>query len=207
MKTVVVLVSGNGTNLQYLIDNKKKDFDIVAVFSNKKNAYGLERARNHSIPANYYRYDTTVDREIHDSILAYEVLKFKPDIVVLAGWMRILSHSFIQHFEHLINLHPALPGKFPGVNAIERAYQYAQKVFKNTDEERYYSGAMCHRVVEEVDAGNVLSVQRVAIERNDTLDVVRGKIAQIEKQVLLNGIIVGGEICSRFVNCSKECIH
>lgn len=196
MKTVVVLVSGNGTNLQYLIDNKKKDFDIVAVFSNKKNAYGLERARNHSIPANYYRYDTTVDREIHDSILAYEVLKFKPDIVVLAGWMRILSNSFIQHFEHLINLHPALPGKFPGVNAIERAYQHAQKVFKKTDDERYYTGAMCHRVVEEVDAGNVLSVQRVAIERNDTLDIVKGKIAQIEKQVLLNGIIgiTGGEI-------------
>jgi formyltetrahydrofolate-dependent phosphoribosylglycinamide formyltransferase len=190
MKRIVVLISGDGTNLQYLIDNKREFYNIVAVFSNKKNAYGLERAKKNSINACYYRYDKNDERDTQDSILAYEVLKFNPDIVVLAGWMRILSNSFIQHFCHLINLHPALPGKFPGVNAIERAYKHAQYIFHNTDQICYYTGAMCHRVIEEVDAGEVLCFKRVRIEKTDTLKSVIEKISTIEKKVLLSAILL-----------------
>ena len=127
MKRIVVLISGNGSNLQALLDNihGKGDAEIVLVLSNRKAAYGLERARQMNVPTavmtlKAYR-DEGKTRDDYDAALAEAVLHQQPDLVVLAGWMHILSTVFLQRLRgRVINLHPALPGMFDGANAIHR---------------------------------------------------------------------------------------
>lgn len=194
MKNIVVLISGQGTNLQYIIDcvenNILKNCHISVVVSNRKNAYGLERAKKHGIPTLYVPFaKQEMERTDYDVVLAERVTTYKPDVVVLAGWMRILTESFIQRFDNIINLHPALPYCFSGMNAIERAYDASREFYKKEIGDVYYTGCMCHRVVEEVDTGQPLSVKNVRIDKDDTLEELRKKMAVAEKVVLLEGII------------------
>lgn len=185
--SLVVLISGNGSNLQALIDAINTGSllaEIKAVISNTKDAYGLERARMAGIPTIVLPKLKTQTRESYDSKLAETILKFKPDLVILAGWMRILSMSFIQHFPmQIINLHPALPGSFPGVNAIERAYQACQSG------EIQHTGVMVHLVPDEgVDLGPVLAQQIVEINPGETLEVLQKKVHQCEHELLVKAI-------------------
>ena len=194
MKNIVVLISGQGTNLQYIIDcvenNILKNCHISVVVSNRKSAYGLERAAKHGIPTLYVPFiKQEMERTDYDVVLAERVTTYKPDVVVLAGWMRILTESFIQRFDTIINLHPALPYCFSGMNAIERAYDASREFYKKQIGDVYYTGCMCHRVVEEVDTGQPLSVKNVRIDKDDTLEELRKKMAVAEKVVLLEGII------------------
>jgi phosphoribosylglycinamide formyltransferase 1 len=184
---LVVLISGNGGNLQSLIDasrSGKLPAEIAAVVSNTKKAYGLERAKKAGIPALIKPKLKTQEREAYDAELADLVLAYQPDLVILAGWMRILSMSFIRHFpQRLINLHPALPGSFSGVNAIERAYE----AFQNKEID--HTGVMVHLVPDEgVDLGPVLAQRTVAIRPQDTLEDLQMRVHACEHELLVDTI-------------------
>ncbi len=127
MKNIVVLISGNGSNLQAIIDackQKKINGTIRAVFSNKADAFGLERAREANIPAHALLASQFASREAFDRELMQEIDAYAPDIVVLAGYMRILSPDFVAHYAgRLINIHPSLLPKYPGLHTTVRYWR------------------------------------------------------------------------------------
>ena len=168
MKRLVVLISGNGSNLQAILDacsSGKLPASVVCVISNKADAYGLVRAKNAGIEAIHFPKLETESRNEYDARLAKLVNTKQPDYVILAGWMRILSSSFLSSFPNrVINLHPALPNTFPGVHAIERAYEAYQRG------EIEHTGIMVHLVPDEgIDNGPVLATKTVPINKDDTL--------------------------------------
>jgi phosphoribosylglycinamide formyltransferase-1 len=185
---LVVLISGNGSNLQSMIDAVQSGIikaKISAVISNKRDAYGLERARKANIPALVLPKMKEQTREEYDAQLAQAVQHYAPDWVILAGWMRILSMHFLRHFPNrVINLHPALPGTFPGTHAIERAYEAFQRG------EIQETGVMVHLVPDEgVDAGPVLAQAQVAILPGDTLADLETRIHQTEHRLLVDTLV------------------
>lgn len=184
---LVVLVSGNGSNLQAVLDAcARGDLPsrVVAVVSNEPDAHGLKRAADAGVPAVHVRPHDGESRNDYDARLADVVAGFAPDIVVLAGWMRILTTDFLGWFpERVINLHPALPGELPGTRAIERAWQQAMAG------ERTRSGVMVHLVPDEgVDDGPVLASAEVAIRPDDTADSFEQRIHATEHRLLVDTI-------------------
>lgn len=188
---LVVLISGSGTNLQAIIDAceaGRLPARVVAVVSNRKAAYGLERARRHGIPTVYhplkpYR-DAGRSRQEYDADLAEIVARYAPDWVVLAGWMHILSMAFLSRFpDRVINLHPALPGQFPGTHAIQRAYEAYRRG------EITHTGVMVHRVPDEgVDVGPVVAQARVPIYPDDTLETLEARVHATEHRLLVEAL-------------------
>ncbi len=152
---LVVLVSGYGSNLQAILDAVQLGVipaRVCAVIANKADAYGLERARLAGVPAIAHVVQKGQERPAYDRQLAGLVDSYHPDWVVLAGWMRILSSAFLERFPNrVVNLHPALPGTFPGTHAIQRAFEaYHSGLIE-------YTGVMVHLVPDEgVDSGPVL---------------------------------------------------
>lgn len=195
--TIVVLISGNGSNLQALLDAIRAgalDARIALVVSNRKAAYGLERAQKANIPTRYYPLkpyrDAGRDRAEYDAHLAEIVHAAHPDWIVLAGWMHILSDAFLQHFPYrVVNLHPALPGQFPGANAIAEAFAAFQRG------EIKQTGVMVHLVPDaQVDSGPVIAAEPVPIYSHDTEATVTARIHQKEYTLLvqaLNRLIEG----------------
>ena len=182
---IVVLISGFGSNLQAILDacaSGALPARLVAVISNKKDAYGLERARKAGIPAVYKPKPREQDRREYDSQLAERVAAFRPDWIVLAGWMRVLSSAFLKHFTgRVVNLHPALPGTFPGTEAIQRAFEACQRG------EITHTGVMVHLVPDEgVDAGPVLAQEVVPIEPQDTLEALESRVHAVEHRILVD---------------------
>ena len=186
---IVVLISGGGTNLQALIDAINAgvlEAKICLVVSNRKAAYGLERAKNAKLetlcaPLKPYR-DAGKTREEYDADLAAKLEAFKPDLIVQAGWMHILSPAFLEKFpRRVINLHPALPGEFDGANAIDRAWG----AHKNAGLER--TGAMIHWVIPKVDAGEVIISREIEFLENDTLDSFEARLHSVEHQLIVEG--------------------
>lgn len=188
---LVVLISGSGSNLQAIMDAIRArllDAQVVLVVSNRQAAFGLQRAEKAGIPTRYhplkpYR-DAGCSRAEYDADLARMVTEAAPDWIVLAGWMHILSHEFLRHFPYrVVNLHPALPGRFPGATAIAdalAAFQAGQ--IKKT-------GVMVHLVPDEqVDRGPVLATEDVPIYATDTLDSLTNRMHQIEHRVLLSAL-------------------
>ena len=185
---LVVLISGNGSNLQAMIDairSGKLKAEISAVISNKRDAFGLERARKTGIPVVVLPKMKEQTREEYDAQLAQAVQLYVPDWVVLAGWMRILSMNFLHHFPNrVVNLHPALPGTFPGTHAIERAYEAFQRG------EIQETGVMVHLVPDEgVDAGPVLAQTQVKILPGDRLEDLETRIHQTEHSLLVDTLV------------------
>tara|TARA_Y100000022_G_C13142953_1_gene325822 strand:- start:56 stop:643 length:588 start_codon:yes stop_codon:yes gene_type:complete len=189
-KNVVVFISGNGSNLQKLIDTvHHSKIDIKLVVSNRKSAYGLKRAEEADIPTLYMPYlSKTMDRIDYDLSVGKEVLRRVPDLdfVFFLGWMHILSEDFIHLFppKTLINLHPALPGCFPGKDALLEAYNY----FKENPSKEMETGAMVHYVIPEIDAGEVIEKIHIPIYVTDTLETLRYRMFHMEKEVLLRAI-------------------
>jgi phosphoribosylglycinamide formyltransferase-1 len=181
---LVVLISGFGSNLQAIIDATRSGIllaRISGVVSNKSGAYGLERARLAGIPAVVHAPQKDQARGDYDRELADLVVSFQPDWVVLAGWMRILSSTFLSRFpSRVVNLHPALPGTFPGTHSIERAHAaFAAGQIEHT-------GVMVHLVPDEgVDSGPVLNQRIVPIFREDTLEVLEARIHAVEHDLLV----------------------
>lgn len=184
---LVVLISGNGSNLQAILDacaSGELPAQVVAVISNKGDAYGLERARQAGVFAVHKPKFKEQDRREYDSELAEQVASFQPDWVILAGWMRVLTSTFLDVFPgRVINLHPALPGTFPGVGAIQRAFETYRKG------EIQQTGVMVHLVTDEgIDVGPVLAQQAVPIFPDDSLDMLEARIHIVEHELLVKTI-------------------
>jgi formyltetrahydrofolate-dependent phosphoribosylglycinamide formyltransferase len=181
---LVVLISGSGSNLQALLDasaSGELPADVVAVFSNRAEAYGLERARRAGVPAVALPAAKGQPRREYDARLADRVVAYTPDWVVLAGWMRLLTTAFLDRFPNrVVNLHPALPGMFPGVDAIRRALE------AHWAGEIEATGVMVHLVPDEgVDNGPVLAEARVPIEADDTLEALEARVHAVEHRLLV----------------------
>jgi phosphoribosylglycinamide formyltransferase 1 len=181
---IVVLISGNGSNLQAILDacaSGELKAHVAVVISNKRDAFGLERARRANVPANVKPNFKEQDRRVYDTELAERVAAYQPDWVVLAGWMRVLSSAFLDQFpQRVVNLHPALPGAFPGTHAIERAYA-AYRAGEIT-----HTGVMVHLVPDEgVDVGPVLAQEIVPINADDTLEDLEARVHRVEHRLLV----------------------
>ncbi|KAJ5172668.1 hypothetical protein N7492_005261 [Penicillium capsulatum] len=198
-----VLISGNGSNLQAVIDQVAAgtlDTTLVRVLSNRKDAFGLERARKADIPTQYHnlvkykkQHPATPEgvqaaREEYDAELARLILADQPDLVVCLGFMHILSPQFLSPLEganvRIINLHPALPGAFNGVNAIERAH--AAWLEGKIDK----TGVMIHDVISEVDMGKPILVREIAFEkgRDENLEAFEQRVHEIEWSTVIEGM-------------------
>jgi phosphoribosylglycinamide formyltransferase-1 len=187
---LVVLISGSGTNLQAIIDaiaDRHLDAEIALVVSNRQSAYGLQRAEAAGIPTLYFPFkpyrDAGQSRDLYDADLAAQISLHTPGLIVLAGWMHILSPAFLDRFPgQVINLHPALPGTFPGTDGIRRTYQAYQRG------EVAHGGCMIHYVIPEVDAGAVIVKEIVPIEPGDTLDRFEQRIHAAEHRIIVEAI-------------------
>ncbi|CRL63189.1 phosphoribosylglycinamide formyltransferase [Proteus penneri] len=177
MKNIVVLISGNGSNLQAIIDAcraNKITGNVVAVLSNKADAYGLERAKLADIPA--YFVDPTLynDRADYDKALIEKIDAYQPDIVVLAGFMRILSPDFVTHYQHkLLNIHPSLLPKYPGLHTH-------RQVLANKDS---FHGVTVHFVTEELDGGPMIIQVRIPVLADDTEQSLQTRIQAEEYRI------------------------
>ncbi|KAE8857010.1 hypothetical protein PTNB29_08077 [Pyrenophora teres f. teres] len=197
---LTVLISGNGSNLQALIDacasGALPNTRITNVISNRKAAYGLERAAKASIPTTYHNlvpYKKThpdyidMARQRYDADLAKIILESapRPDLIVCAGWMHIVTPSFLTPISaaniKIINLHPALPGEFAGAGAIERAWKAGREDgLKRT-------GVMIHEVIAEVDAGEAIVTQEVELKEGETLEELEERIHGVEHGLIVEG--------------------
>ena len=172
---VVVLLSGSGSNLQALIDAQaSSSYEIVAVISNKQDAFGLQRAAKHGIATETLSHRDFASRESFDSKLAKLVDSFKPDLVVLAGFMRILTAPFVALFAgRLVNIHPSLLPEFPGMNTHQRALDAGVSEH----------GASVHFVTEELDGGPVIARRKVSVTADDTAESLAAKVLTEEHKL------------------------
>ena len=190
MKRLAVLISGNGSNLQALIDRTADgtlEAEVAVVVSNQPDAYGLTRAETAGIATEVITLPDVKEqgktREDYDAALADVVAGYSPDLVVLAGWMLIVGDQFLQRFPHrVINLHPALPGAFPGTNAIARAHE----AFHRGDIK--HTGVMVHRVIAEVDAGPVIVSEPVPIFAGESVADLEERIHLVEHNLIVAAV-------------------
>lgn len=189
---LVVLASGTGANLQAVLDacaTNTLAADVVAVISNNATAGALTRARDARVDAIALPRDPGESRRDYDRRLAEMVGRYAPDFVVLAGWMLLLSSNFIDHVGcPIVNLHPALPGDLPGVDAIERAHAEA------VAGKRTFSGVMVHFVPDEgVDDGPVIATAEVAVSATDSLEEFAARMHATEHELLVKAL---NQLCS-----------
>jgi len=177
MKKLVVLISGNGSNLQSILDacaSGRINGSVAAVFSNKERAYGLTRAQQASVPGLALSPGDFPDREAFDRQLMQEIDAFEPDLVVLAGYMRILSSTFVAHYhDRLLNIHPSLLPKYPGLHTHRQALE-------NGDKEH---GTSVHFVTDELDGGPVVLQARVPIFPGDDETEITARVQHQEHAI------------------------
>ena len=173
-KRIVVLISGSGSNLQAIIDaceSGQINGKVVAVLSNKPLVKGLERAKKHNIPAITLKHGDYSSRESFDNALANSLVGFNADLIVLAGFMRILSPDFVNQFQgKMLNIHPSLLPKYPGLHTHQRALDNGDLIH----------GASIHFVTAELDGGPIVIQAQVNVESNDSVDTLAHKVAQKE---------------------------
>lgn len=174
---VVVLVSGSGSNLQAIIDQglqADSAYKVVAVVSNRPAAYGLTRAADAGIDAVTIDHTSYPSREAFDAVLADAIEGYSPDLVLLAGFMRILTPEFVSRFKaRLMNIHPSLLPKYTGLHTHQRALDAG-------DSE---AGCTVHFVTEELDGGPPIIQARVPVEEGDTPDTLAQRVLVQEHQV------------------------
>lgn len=168
LSSIVVLISGSGSNLQSIIDNAENiGVTIECVISNKVDAFGLERAKKAGIATKIIQHTQFESREAFDQALIQHTNTINPKLVILAGFMRILSADFIDAFTgKILNIHPALLPKFKGLNTHQRAIDAGEK----------YAGASVHFVTNELDSGEIVMQKSVAIEADDDADLLAKKV-------------------------------
>jgi len=178
MKNIVILISGDGTNMEAILRTAKAakweknlQAQVVAVISNRPNAKGLALAQQHGITTQVVDHtvfaNTPDPREAFDQALITEIDKFAPTLVVLAGFMRILTPMFVAHYEgRLVNIHPSLLPAFPGLHTHQRAIDAGCK----------FAGATVHMVTTELDHGDILAQAVVPIVENDTADSLAARV-------------------------------
>jgi len=167
---VVVLISGNGSNLQAIIDASKLDpglYEVVAVVSNREDAFGLERADREGISSAVVDHRSYDSREAYDHALMQIIDAFEPELVVLAGFMRILSPGFVRHYAgRMLNIHPSLLPKYKGLDTHQRAIDAGDKIH----------GCSVHFVTEELDDGPVVLQAEVPILEEDTVETLADRV-------------------------------
>jgi len=187
-----VLISGQGSNLQALIDacegGRLPGVEIAVVVSNRREAYGLTRAQRHGLPTVYhplapYR-EAGRPRADYDADLADILQRYGVDWVILAGWMHVLSAAFLSRFPgRVLNLHPALPGQFPGTGAIARAHQAARSG------QLTRTGVMVHLVPDEgVDVGPVVLQEEVPIRPDESLAELEERMHAVEHRLIVEAV-------------------
>jgi len=175
---VAVLISGSGTNLQRLIDTVHEPAgatEIVLVVSSRAEAGGVARAQAAAIPTRIVTRDPAADRIARDRELADVVAAARPDLVVLAGWMSILTGGFLDRFpDRVINLHPSLLPAFPGMRAIDQALDWGVR----------WTGVTVHYAEQEVDGGPPILQEPVPVHFGDTADSLAARIHAAEHRLL-----------------------
>jgi phosphoribosylglycinamide formyltransferase-1 len=200
--SIVVLISGGGSNLQAIIDEiaaGRVNARIAAVISNKAQAYGLVRAEKAGLSTEVIDHTAFESREAFDEMLASVIDIYQPDLVVLAGFMRILTAGFVEHYQgEMLNIHPSLLPKYRGINTHQRALEAGDKEH----------GLSIHFVTPELDGGPVILQAYVDILSEDTADVLanrvleqehvvypmvidwfaRGRVSLLDNQIIFDGI-------------------
>ena len=190
---IVILISGNGSNLQAVIDaigdSRLINCEIVLVLSDRKNAYGLQRAKNANIPVLYLPFKRKEEeRESYDRHLALAIEQYHPSYIFCLGFLHIFSESFVNKFEkRLINLHPALPDTFTGLNCIEKQY----KAMKEGSIKE--CGVMCHYVDSGIDTGKVIATRTIEYDVDMSFENFEEKIHRAEHDMIVS---VLQELCN-----------
>ena len=203
MLKIIVLISGSGSNLQAIIDAcnaKMINGCVIGVISNKANAYGLERAKKNNIPTKVIDHNDFTTREGFDKELVSSINIFQPDLVVLAGFMRILSPIMTSVFKNkMINIHPSLLPKYPGLNTHEQ-------VLANDDDEH---GVTIHSVSEELDGGPIIAQSKISVHKDQKLDDLIERIHAIEHKIFpkVISMIASKEIKIEDVATNKKVIY
>ncbi len=174
---IAVLISGNGTNLQAIIDAieaKSLDARIQLVFSNRPDAYGLVRAQHHGIATEVLDHKDYPNREAFDEAVVELLRKRGVELVVLAGFMRLLSPVFVKAYSNrIMNIHPALLPAFPGLHVQKKALEYGVR----------FSGCTVHFVNEECDQGPIIIQAVVPVAADDTVESLSARIIQQEYRI------------------------
>ena len=177
MKNIVILISGRGSNMEALIaarDAGRLPVNIAAVISNRPDAQGLETAMRAGITAHFIDHKAFSGRESFDAALAECIDSFTPDLVVLAGFMRILSEGFVRHYEgRLMNIHPSLLPSFPGLHTHQRALEEGVRIH----------GCTVHFVTPTLDHGPVIIQAAVPVLDSDTEATLAARVLRQEHQV------------------------
>lgn len=172
-----ILISGSGTNLQAFIDAVGRGdlaLELCVVFSNNPNAFGLERAEKAGIPTACIQHRDYPDRESFDDAVIAELDQFEPDLLVLAGFMRILSNRFVKHYKgRILNIHPALLPNYPGLNTHQR-------VIDAGDE---WHGSTVHFVTEKLDAGPRILQGRLKVKPGETAEQLALRVQAVEHHI------------------------
>lgn len=175
--SVVVLISGSGSNLQALIDARQAGTlpaDVRAVISNRPDAYGLERARTAGIRTEVLDHRDYTDRAQYDTALQQRINAYAPDLVVLAGFMRILTDDLVNHFRgRMLNIHPSLLPAFRGLHTHRRALEAGHAEH----------GCSVHFVTPTLDAGPVVAQGVVPVEENETESELASRVQQQEHRI------------------------
>ena len=182
-----ILISGSGTNLQAFIDqvaDGRLDIDIVLVFSNKPDAFGLTRAKSAGITTACIEHGDFESRELFDRAVAAELDKHAPDLIVLAGFMRILSPWFVRHYEgKVLNVHPALLPLYPGLNTHQRVLDAGDS----------HHGSTVHFVTEELDAGPRILQGRLPVLAGESAEQLARRVQAVEHQIYPQAAAMVGE--------------
>ena len=171
----VILISGSGSNLQSIIDNTAKiDLDIQAVISNKEEAFGLKRAKIENIPTHVLNHTQFPTREAFDQQLSQIIDQYSPDIIILAGFMRILTAGFTRKYVgKILNIHPSLLPKFQGLNTHQRALDAGENEH----------GVSIHFVTDELDGGPIIAQSRIQVLTNDTAESLAKRVLTEEHKL------------------------
>jgi phosphoribosylglycinamide formyltransferase-1 len=167
-----ILISGSGSNLQAFIDSRLQlPFELAVVLSNKASAFGLERAQQADIPTHHVDHSAFSTRENFDQAMLEILQRHRPDIIILAGFMRILSATFVRQYPgRILNIHPALLPAYPGLNTHQRAL----------DANEPWHGCTVHFVTEELDAGPAILQGRVPVLDTDDANSLSARVQTME---------------------------
>jgi len=193
----VILISGNGSNLQSLLDNARKiNLEICSVISNKENAFGLKRAERANITTHFVDPNLYKSREGFDKKLITIIDDLDISLIILAGYMRILSSDFIHHFSgKILNIHPSLLPKFQGLYTHRKAIDAKEK----------YHGATVHFVTEELDGGPIISQEIVEVDSIDTEYSLAQKV--LEKEHILYPKVIHWYTQNRIKLINNDCVE
>lgn len=174
MKNIVILISGRGSNMQAIVDAQIPNVRIAAVLSNNEHAAGLAWAAQRGIATDSLNHKQFADRSAFDRAMMEKIDAYQPDLIVLAGFMRILTPEFCRHYEgSLINIHPSLLPAFTGLHTHERAIEAGCRI----------AGCTIHFVTPELDCGPIITQGAVPVFDDDTADTLAARVLKVEHQL------------------------